>query len=79
MSSYRLTSKAHLLRSSNLADVDNVTRRLLEFVIGDSSSAARMSEDGFSPLRKEDPQAVSDLIRLLEKQHGARSRTAPTW
>lgn len=53
--------------SDNLADVENTSRSLLQFVFGDSELAQTIQTQGFDALSKADPPRLQEFINLLLK------------
>lgn len=63
----RVRAVADQVLSNSVVDVAAVSRRcLLDFVIGDPDVAALITEQGLSPLRREDVNVVKKLIRVLD-------------
>ncbi len=63
----RVWAVADQVLSNSVADVAAVSRRcLIDFVVGNPDVAVRITEQGLSPLRREDVNVVRKLIRVLD-------------
>ncbi len=62
----RVRKVADQIISNSFSDVEVISQRLLEFVVGDQGLASKIFERGFEPLFDQDHLIVKEMIELLD-------------